>query len=149
MTEKRYFSVDYDEEYYIFDSETITKKEVEEKAEYSYNVFADSLTSKEILELLNENKQLKQRLIELDVLDWIRDHTVWEQMPTKTKTSTTTNLKGDVMIPCIYDILKNIEENAEEDRALARKRENPFLVMYFLGKINACNEIKELLKHDG
>lgn len=49
---------------------------------------------------------------------------------------------------CIYDILKNIEENAEEDLALAKKRKDPNLLMYFQGKIGACNEIKELLKHD-
>lgn len=61
---KRYYSVDYDEEYYIFDSHKISQKEVEEKAEYSYDVFADSLTSKEILELLNENEELKEIFIE-------------------------------------------------------------------------------------
>ena len=60
MTEKRYYSIVYDEEYYIFDSHKISQKEVEEEAEYSYDVFADSLTSKEILELLNENEQLKK-----------------------------------------------------------------------------------------
>lgn len=60
MTEnKRYFSVDYDEEYYIFDSTKITEEEVLEKAEYSYDVFGDSLMGNEVLDLLNENEQLK------------------------------------------------------------------------------------------
>ena len=60
MTEERYFSVDYGEKYYIFDSNTITLEELAEKALYSYDVFADSLTSKEIVDLLNENEQLKK-----------------------------------------------------------------------------------------
>lgn len=60
MTEKRYYEKDYDELYYIFDSKTLTEKEFEEKVEYDgYNVFADSLTSKEVLDLLNENEELK------------------------------------------------------------------------------------------
>lgn len=54
MTEKRYFSIDYDEEYYIFDSTKISKEEVLEKAEYSYDVFGDSLMENEVLDLLNE-----------------------------------------------------------------------------------------------
>lgn len=71
MNDKRYYCVDYDEEYYIFDSQKISKKEVEEKAEYSYNVFADSLTSEEIVELLNENEHLKQRNNELAEQNWM------------------------------------------------------------------------------
>jgi len=62
MTEKRYFSVDYDEEYYIFDSTKISEEEVLEKAEYSYDVFGESLTPQEHLDLLNENEQLKQSI---------------------------------------------------------------------------------------
>lgn len=57
---KRYFSIDYDEEYYIFDSNKISKEEVLEKSEYSYDVFGDSLMEKEVLDLLNENEQLKK-----------------------------------------------------------------------------------------
>ena len=60
MTEKRYFSVDYDEKYYIFDSTKISKEEVLEKAEYSYDVFGDSLMENEVLDLLNENEKLKK-----------------------------------------------------------------------------------------
>lgn len=63
MTEnKRYFSIDLDEEYYIFDSNKISKEEVLEKAEYSYDVFGDSLMEDEVLDLLNENERLKQEL---------------------------------------------------------------------------------------
>ena len=53
MNEKRYYSVDYDEEYYIFDSNVIRKGRVEEEAEYSYDVFADSMSGDEIVDLLN------------------------------------------------------------------------------------------------
>ena len=62
MTEKRYLSVDYDEEYYIFDSTKISEEEVLEKAEYSYDVFGESLSPQEHLDLLNENDGLKQEL---------------------------------------------------------------------------------------
>lgn len=64
MTEnKRYFSIDYDEEYYyIFDSNKISKEEVLEKAEYSYDVFDESLMEDDIVNLLNENERLKQEL---------------------------------------------------------------------------------------
>ena len=61
MTEKRYYQKNYGEEYYIFDSNTISEDEFEERVEYEgYNVFADSLTGSEIIDLLNENEQLKQ-----------------------------------------------------------------------------------------
>lgn len=50
---------------------------------------------------------------------------------------------------CIYELLSKVEANAKEDYALAKKRRDPNLLMYFQGKIGACNEIKELLKHDG
>lgn len=63
MTEnKRYFSIDLDEEYYIFDSNKISKEEVLEKAEYSYDVFGESLMEDDVVDLLNENERLKQEL---------------------------------------------------------------------------------------
>lgn len=61
MTEKRYYEKNYEEQYYIFDSNTLTEKEFEEKIEYDdYDLFADSLTSKEVVDLLNENERLKK-----------------------------------------------------------------------------------------
>ena len=52
MTEKRYYEKDYDELYYIFDSKTLSEKEFEKKVEYDgYDVFADSLTSKEVVDV--------------------------------------------------------------------------------------------------
>ena len=65
MTAKRYFERMWEEEYYIFDSETISENEFDEKVEYEdYQAFADSLTGDEVVELLNElheeNQFLKQ-----------------------------------------------------------------------------------------
>lgn len=63
MTEKRYYEKNYEESYYIFDSKTLTEKEFEKKVEYDgYNVFEDSLTPEEIIDLLNENEELKKEL---------------------------------------------------------------------------------------
>ena len=76
MTEKRYFSIDYDEEYYIFDSTKISKEEVLEKAEYSYDVFGDSLMENEIVDLLNENEQLKREKERYKRLSEIRDEDI-------------------------------------------------------------------------
>ena len=66
MTEKRYFSIDYDEEYYIFDSNKISEEEVLEKAEYSYDIFGESLMEDDIVNLLNENEQLKASNVEME-----------------------------------------------------------------------------------
>lgn len=61
MTEKRYYQRDYEELYYIIDSHTISEKEFDEKVEYDgYSAFEDSLSGKEIVDLLNENEQLKK-----------------------------------------------------------------------------------------
>ena len=56
----RYYSVDYDEQYYIFDSEVITKDKVEMEAEFDYSVFGDSMSSEEIVEVMNESDELNK-----------------------------------------------------------------------------------------
>lgn len=66
MTE-RYFKKTYGDEYYIFDSETITEKEFEEKFDYEdYRAFEDSMMGDEVINRLNElheeNEQLKKQL---------------------------------------------------------------------------------------
>lgn len=65
MSEKRYFQVEYDEEWYLFDSTTISKKLVKEQSEYGYGVFANSLSPLEICSRLNalheENQELKKK----------------------------------------------------------------------------------------
>lgn len=64
MTAKRYFKRMWEEEYYIFDSKTISEKEFDEKVEYEdYQAFADSLNGDEVVKLLNvlndKNDQLR------------------------------------------------------------------------------------------
>jgi len=72
MSEKRYFKIEYDEEWYLFDSTTISEQLVKEQAEYSYGVFANSLSPSEIVDLLNEQQAiisaLKEENIELKKL---------------------------------------------------------------------------------
>ena len=62
MSEKRYFKIEYDEEWYLFDSATISEQLVKEQAEYGYGVFANSLSPSEVVNLLNEQEQKIQRL---------------------------------------------------------------------------------------
>ena len=62
MSEKRYFKIEYDEEWYLFDSTTISKQLVEEQAEYGYGVFANSLSPSEVVDLLNEQQSTIRRL---------------------------------------------------------------------------------------
>lgn len=58
MTEKRYFKIEYYEEWYLFDSTTISEQLVKEQAEYGYGVFANSLSPSEICERLNEQQSI-------------------------------------------------------------------------------------------
>lgn len=63
MTEKKYYKRDFEELYYIIDSEKVSEKEFDEKVMYDgYSAFEDSLTGEEIVDLLNENDQLKKEL---------------------------------------------------------------------------------------
>lgn len=67
MTEKRYFKKMWEEEYYIFDSNTISESDFEEKLEYQdYKAFEDSMMGDEVVnrlnELVEENKELKQEI---------------------------------------------------------------------------------------
>ena len=70
MSEKRYFKKEYEEEYYIFDSEKISEKDFDERYEYDgYVAFEDSMQGDEVVDTLNEqqatiSKQLDQ-IIEL------------------------------------------------------------------------------------
>lgn len=46
----------------------------------------------------------------------------------------------------VYDCINAVKRNAEEDRALAKQKENYSTSVYFQGKIAACNELLELLR---
>lgn len=55
MTEKRYFKRMWEEEYYIFDSNTISESDFEEKLEYQgYKAFEDCMMGDEVVNRLNE-----------------------------------------------------------------------------------------------
>ena len=64
MNEKRYFKIEYDEEWYLFDSTTISEQLVKEQAEYGYGVFANSLSPSEVVDLLNKQQSTINRLEE-------------------------------------------------------------------------------------
>ena len=71
MTEKRYFEKRWEEEYYIFDSNTISESDFEEKLKYQdYKAFKDSMMGYEVVNRLNElndeNKDLKISLKAFD-----------------------------------------------------------------------------------
>lgn len=65
MSEKRYFKIEYDEEWYLFDSTTISEQLVKEQAEYGYGVFANSLSPSEVVDLLNEQQAIIRKLQDL------------------------------------------------------------------------------------
>ena len=62
----------WEDEFYIFDSQTISEKEFDEKVEYEdYQAFADSLMGDEVVEKLNE---LNDENIELHIQnDFLED----------------------------------------------------------------------------
>ena len=63
MTAKRYFKRMWEEEYYIFDSETISESDFEEKLEYQdYKAFEDSMIGDEVVNRLNEQHETIQQL---------------------------------------------------------------------------------------
>ncbi len=63
MVEKRYYQRDFEELYYIIDSNVISEKEFDEKEMYDgYTAFEDSMTGKEIVGLLNEQHEQIERL---------------------------------------------------------------------------------------
>lgn len=70
MSGKQYFKVEYDEEWYLFDSDTISEELVTEQAEYGYGVFANSLSPSEICERLNKQQaMIKELEKENDILE--------------------------------------------------------------------------------
>ena len=63
MIEKRYYQRDFEELYYIIDSNVISEKEFDEKEMYDgYTAFEDSMTGEEIVDLLNKQHEQIERL---------------------------------------------------------------------------------------
>lgn len=75
MTEKRYFKKEWEEEYYIFDSETIPEKEFEEKLDYNgYQAFEDSMMGDDVVDRLNEQHE---EIIELEEKIEVLENKLW------------------------------------------------------------------------
>lgn len=69
MIKNRYFKRMWEEEYYIFDSETISEEEVDEKIQYDgYRAFEDSMQGDEVVRKLNDQCTLIE-LLRKDVLE--------------------------------------------------------------------------------
>lgn len=74
MTGERYYKKTYGDENYIIDSYIISEKEFDERLEIEgYKAFEDSLSTEEIIDLLNKNEQYT---IKHMINDYIQDHTV-------------------------------------------------------------------------
>lgn len=62
---ERYYKNYYGDEYYIFDSETISEKDFQEKLENEgYTAFQDSLTGDEVVNKLNNYEKIVNGLFE-------------------------------------------------------------------------------------
>lgn len=125
MSDKRYYLIDYNEEYYIFDSQIITEEEVKEKIEYTYQVFADSLTGKEIVDKLNRQEK---RIKGLKETNGFYDETT-DNLINKIQRQTTSN-----------------EQNAELIKELLI--ENKILQEQIKTQTEAINKLQETLDSD-
>ena len=85
---------------HIFDEagnyECYTLKGAVELLNDKQNVIDDVLKNCEYerrmhIKFKRENEALKQRIIELDEVKWLRENTVWESMPTSRRIFTQTN----------------------------------------------------------
>lgn len=125
MNEKRYFKIEYDEEWYLFDSTTISEQLVKEQAEYGYGVFANSLSPSEIVDLLNEQQSTIQSLKEeKDSLVAVIDENL---------------LKGDHEQSIKHKEAKDKMKEGESSEV------SPILdvIFYWTGYIKALEELKE------
>lgn len=77
----RYYQRDFEELYYVIDSNVISEKDFDEKVMYEgYNAFEDALTGEEIINLLNENEKLKTLNTHLkNEMSWIKDCAYWRE----------------------------------------------------------------------
>ena len=120
MTEKRYYQRDFEELYYIIDSNVISEKEFDEKEMYDgYTAFEDSMTGEEIVDLLNdlhdENQELKQELhkiYELATVNKVRDivENVYDDL--LYKTSDESDYARTKVLKCLEDI-DNLRDDLE------------------------------------
>lgn len=142
MTYKRYYQKNYDESYYIFDSKTLSEEEFEERVEYDgYDVFADSLTPQEVIDLLNENARSKS---EYKVL-----HTQFQDLKKFLENNFNECLTRDKLQ---RQIIKLSDENEQLKKEILHKKnkelkkEKKELCKYEC-KVKAFEEINELFKN--
>ena len=81
MTEKRYFQKEWEECYWIFDSEKVTEKEFDERTEYDNDVFADSMHGDEVVDRLNalheEKEMWKRECQRLKGMHYLENENIW------------------------------------------------------------------------
>lgn len=70
-------------------------REENDELKHQVNYLRDRLD--DYLRFEQENWKLKQKIIELDEIKWLRENTVWEQMPTNRKTTMKTFTKEDIL----------------------------------------------------
>ena len=114
MSEKRYFKVEYDEEWYLFDSNTISEELVVEQAEYGYGVFANSLSPSEVVDLLNEQQNIIHR-------DEISIKTMMSNMKKLEEENKQLKQEHKVVIDEMITDYKNLEEENEELKEIHQK----------------------------
>lgn len=120
MSEKRYFKVEYFEEWYLFDSNTISEELVTEQAEYGYGVFANSLSPSEICERLNEQQSIiDEQKIAID--EMIID----------------------------YKNLEKENKQLQKEKEYYREYALKYLLEYDLYTDNFLNDIKDIIGEEG
>ena len=120
MKYERYFKVEYDEEWYLFDSNTISEELVTEQAEYGYGVFANSLSPSEICERLNELQSIiNEQRIAID--EMVTD----------------------------YKNLEKENEQLQKEKEYYREYALQYLLEYDLYTDNFLNDIKDIIGEEG
>lgn len=140
MSDKRYFKIEYDEEWYLFDSTTISEQLVKEQAEYGYGVFANSLSPSEVVGLLNEQQSTIKKL--QDLCGESDSENAKLRIENK-KLQEEIKLLKPVNVEQYEQIVQLQEENRELRQQLKEKEEDEQLYANEIVKLN--KEAKEVL----
>lgn len=151
MSDKRYFKRMWEEEYYIFDSNTISESDFEEKLEYQlYKAFEDSMMGDEVVNRLNEQHETIERL-KVNINELLSVNVEKELLEENEQLKTVinryekySNKKNDELNFRQLDILKLKEEN-DELKLLIKKVLETTPIEHSLA-IDLKNSIKELYK---
>ena len=119
MSDKRYFKRMWEEEYYIFDSNTISESDFEEKLEYQdYKAFEDSMMGDEVVNRLNKlhnENQIKLEIVDAFILGMedekgIAPENVEFQCKMNFALKVLNKLKQDMLDPTQFKRLKELRE---------------------------------------